>query len=158
MHPHSTTKPCSTCLRVLPLGSFCRHRRRADGHDTQCRECKHAAKARWMTTDAGMEHTRLITEQARARKREAVAIMESVKRTSGCVHCGEREPACLDFHHIDPSTKAKTVSRLGHGTHAWSDKGFVRLRAEMAKCVVLCANCHRKLHAGVIMVPALASA
>lgn len=62
----------------------------------------------------------------------------------GCIACGESEIACLDFHHLDPSVKeGAPPSLLKAGS-------FSRAVEEAAKCVVLCANCHRKLHAGII--------
>jgi hypothetical protein len=60
-----------------------------------------------------------------------------------CVKCGEPEKACIDFHHLDPSTKDFTI-----GKATFSNKE--RLRKEVEKCVCLCANCHRKVHAGLI--------
>lgn len=55
--------------------------------------------------------------------------------------CGESDPVCLDFHHRDPTTK---LHRLAFMTI----KGFSKdkILAEIAKCDVLCANCHRVLH------------
>lgn len=59
---------------------------------------------------------------------------------SGCKLCPETDQDCLDFHHTDPTTKDGTISKmLGVSTPV--------LAAEIAKCVVLCANCHRKVHA-----------
>lgn len=49
--------------------------------------------------------------------------------------------ACLEFHHKDPSKKEVTLSRAVN--NGWS---IERMEKEIAKCVVLCANCHRKLH------------
>ena len=60
---------------------------------------------------------------------------------TACIKCGEADPACLDFHHVDASKKEANLSvAVAH----WS---ISRLQKEMAKCVMLCANCHRKLHA-----------
>lgn len=56
--------------------------------------------------------------------------------------CGENHPACMDFHHRDPSTKTASVSNL---VRCGSSKA--RIKAEIAKCDVMCANCHRKFHA-----------
>lgn len=62
-------------------------------------------------------------------------------KVGGCTRCGERDPACLDFHHIDPSKKSFNIGvQLG----SYSLK---RVQNELLKCQVLCANCHRKLHA-----------
>tara|TARA_R110000803_G_C11765627_1_gene294530 strand:+ start:31 stop:546 length:516 start_codon:yes stop_codon:yes gene_type:complete len=60
-----------------------------------------------------------------------------------CAHCKLREPDHLeiyDYHHIDPSTKSYTVSKIIHGP-------MDRLIAEVDKCLLLCSNCHRKEHA-----------
>ena len=56
-----------------------------------------------------------------------------------CVHCGESDPRCIDFHHVDPKKKLFNVT---NGT----DKDLVL--QEIKKCVNLCANCHRLLHCG----------
>ena len=64
------------------------------------------------------------------------------KMNCGCYKCGFNEsPHALDLHHIDPETKSKTVSAML--THNLKD-----LINEVRKCVVICANCHRRLHAG----------
>ena len=57
--------------------------------------------------------------------------------------CGETEPVCLDFHHIDPNEKDFTI-----GKHR--NKSKENLMKEIEKCVCICANCHRKIHAGII--------
>ena len=60
----------------------------------------------------------------------------------GCYRCGFNEsPQALDLHHIDPETKSGTVSAML--TNKLKD-----LISEVRKCVVICANCHRRLHAG----------
>ncbi len=56
--------------------------------------------------------------------------------------CGITDPIVLDFHHRDPSEKKTNVARFGRG--GWSLK---RIDEEIAKCEVVCANCHRRLHA-----------
>lgn len=57
-----------------------------------------------------------------------------------CV-CGEDHPDALDFHHRVPSDKKLS---MGH-TQGLTLSAVMR---EAEKCVVLCANCHRKGHAG----------
>lgn len=58
-----------------------------------------------------------------------------------CSQCGESHPGCMDFHHINPSEKGANISHLIHGVY-----NTKLILAEIDKCVVLCANCHRKLH------------
>jgi hypothetical protein len=57
-----------------------------------------------------------------------------------CERCGEDHPACLDFHHRDPEQKEVIVSKLVD-QRGW---GIERILREIAKCEVICANCHRK--------------
>ena len=58
-----------------------------------------------------------------------------------CERCLETHPACLEFHHREPKKKEIVVSKaLDWG---WS---IERILTEIAKCDVVCANCHRKLH------------
>lgn len=62
------------------------------------------------------------------------------KKTLACEVCGENHPACLDFHHVDPREKKFSVSTR-------HDRPSMKaLLAEIAKCRVLCSNCHRKEH------------
>ncbi len=60
-------------------------------------------------------------------------------RAGGCIKCEEKDAACLDFHHRDPSTKEGQIGEF-------RKFGVKHLLAEIAKCDVLCANCHRKHH------------
>ena len=62
------------------------------------------------------------------------------KAARGCALCGERDPRCLDFHHRDRSEKKDKVSKLV------AQRAVARMKEEIAKCTVICANCHRKLH------------
>lgn len=55
-----------------------------------------------------------------------------------CVDCGVGDPVLLDFDHRDPSTKRSEVARLA------SRKPWPQVLAEIQKCDVRCANCHRR--------------
>jgi hypothetical protein len=59
-----------------------------------------------------------------------------------CQRCGYAEcPEALDFHHRDAARKDFGISSRGY-TRSWD-----RVRAELDKCDLLCANCHREIHA-----------
>ena len=58
-----------------------------------------------------------------------------------CKLCPETHPACLDFHHRDGTRKEFNIG-VANGTVS-----LKRIMKEVAKCDILCANCHRKLHA-----------
>jgi len=77
-----------------------------------------------------------------ARRREELkAWMREFKAGLSCKKCGENHPAALQFHHLNPGEKDMNISETIH--NGWSKK---KIQKEMAKCIVLCANCHAKIH------------
>lgn len=65
-------------------------------------------------------------------------------RKRACSHCGEGELRIIEFHHIDRATKRGDVADMLR--EGWDDDA---VRDELARCVCLCLNCHRKLHLGL---------
>lgn len=64
-----------------------------------------------------------------------------------CQVCGYRRYlGALQFHHLDPSSKAFSLSRRG------CTRAFAELQAEAAKCALLCANCHAEVESGLVVV------
>lgn len=58
-----------------------------------------------------------------------------------CEKCGETHPATLQFHHIDPTKKEGNIGALTR--NGWS---INKIKEEIRKCKVFCANCHLKFH------------
>jgi hypothetical protein len=56
-----------------------------------------------------------------------------------CVDCGASDPVVLEFDHVDPSTKREAVGFLARSGYPWPT-----VLAELDKCQVRCANCHRR--------------
>jgi len=73
-------------------------------------------------------------------------IVDTIKTTAGCQTCGyNTDPRALQFDHINPATKYRTRSgKLVHlADMVKGDRYSLRtILAEIAKCRVLCANCH----------------
>ena len=68
--------------------------------------------------------------------------IQRVKRMSKCCKCGlDHKPYLLEFHHLDPSTKFKSVTNLQF--NAYSMKV---IKDEIRKCVMICRNCHMEFH------------
>ena len=123
------TKECKKCKRVLPLSMF-------DENRHQCKDCRKAYRKQ-----RRQEHPEIHTAQAIRRQKRQGDWLNSQK--TPCVVCEESEPVCIDFHHIDPTEKDFTIGKHRSRSRDW-------LSQEIAKCVCLCANCHRKVHAGLI--------
>jgi len=86
-----------------------------------------------------------------ARKRRRIALNERInaaKASLGCICCSENDPVCLEFHHPDPAEKDFAIGSTKRIGYSWK-----KILAEIAKCVVVCSNCHKKLHAGRIALP-----
>lgn len=81
-------------------------------------------------------------EKAAVRRKILQGWLKEYKSALSCEKCGERHWACLEFHHRDPSEKDVEIARMAFDK-GW---GIGRMMAEINKCAVLCANCHRKEH------------
>ena len=71
-----------------------------------------------------------------------LSFIEDYKSKRQCERCGESDIRCLDLHHRDPSEKEVEIARIARAK-GWKQE---RILAELAKCDVVCANCHRKIH------------
>ena len=58
-----------------------------------------------------------------------------------CEKCGYNKcNGALEFHHLNPQEKDFSISSTG------TTKSFDRIKKELDKCIILCANCHREIH------------
>lgn len=88
------------------------------------------------------EKTRKKVQSLRANHREWY---NALMKDKCCTYCPENCIPCLDWHHLDPSTKNENISKMMN-----SCRTFNTILEEMNKCIVVCSNCHRKIHAGLI--------
>ena len=78
-----------------------------------------------------------ISERKKLERTYKRRVLQRYKTIKGCTSCGYRKnAAALQFDHRDPTTKEITIAAA---THRWSLR---KLATEVAKCDVLCANCH----------------
>ncbi len=87
-------------------------------------------------------HRETNNERTKTRRGANRAWVYAYKRdVAMCIRCGEADPACLDFHHLDQASKEMAIGQMV--TYGYSRE---KIRAEMEKCSILCSNCHRKEH------------
>ena len=65
-------------------------------------------------------------------------------KSQGCLLCNEDCPSCMDFHHIYDNKESNVGELIKYGKK--------RILSEIRKCVILCANCHRKVHARLLEI------
>ncbi len=75
----------------------------------------------------------------KAQRAITLEYIRSFKESSCCELCGESATVCLDFHHRTASEKSFSLSDA-------KDQTFDAIKAEIRKCAVVCANCHRVIH------------
>ena len=87
------------------------------------------------------KHAEKIKEKTKKTKEKGRQKWRDFKATLSCVQCGENHPATFDFHHVVRLPDNKKVNRL------LTNNNYKAARKEIEeRCIVLCANCHRKLH------------
>jgi len=102
---------------------------------------KHAEEMRKYRRDYYYRNKEEHYQRNRKQASKIRSFIKSVKKASKCVVCGEKDIRCLDFHHKNPKIKEKAISQVFRV--GWS---LSHLEKEIAKCVILCSNCHRKKH------------
>ena len=70
--------------------------------------------------------------------------IKELKHRSKCCMCGESDNCCLEFHHVNKENKCFSIGKIPH-TATLED-----VKKELAKTICVCANCHRKIHNGVL--------
>ncbi len=139
----SRMKFCGKCEETKEDDCFSNKRSSKDGLQNWCKVCKRLHENSLYKRSDTYRATKLARNaKVKTQHREFIS---RYKRFCGCRLCSENEPVCLDLHHIDPNEKDKEVSVLVSSTR-------LKIKEEMRKCVVLCSNCHRKLHAGLLSI------
>lgn len=112
-------KYCPKCDKDKPIEDFYNRRGKTNG-SVYCKSCT-------------KEQTIL-----RQRKLKQLAIDY---KGGKCEKCGYNKcNSALEFHHINPKEKDFSISKLKR--YSFSNK----IKKELDKCMLLCANCHREIH------------
>lgn len=132
-----THRTCIKCEEEKLISEFSKQSSNADGsgYKSYCRLCYKDMRRKYYLKDPKKQ----INRSKRSRERLQYEF-QLLKSKLECENCGESDPRCLDFHHINPKLKLKPVR------DCFFKNGKTVAEQEINKCEVLCANCHRKHH------------
>lgn len=126
-------KRCVTCQQMLPLSAFNKRKLSKDGLQFRCRECFR----KWYEANKEPHkknvHDRVVRIRGPLYERLRAYFLDHI-----CVDCGQNDPLVLEFDHIGDD-KTKDVCKLLLEGYSWKV-----IEAEIAKCEVVCCNCHRR--------------
>lgn len=100
-----------------------------------CRKAHRETAKRWRQLPQSREK---IIQNRRGWKAQRLEYVTKLKEASPCTDCKQYFPAvCMDFDHLDGNEKVASISQL----RKW--RSMEELNAEIAKCELVCSNCHR---------------
>ncbi len=137
-------RKCGKCNLEKDFSDFHKKKGGKYGLQPHCKSCS-IARAKKHYQDNKLASLERMSVHNRCRKRFLREWVASIKAEAGCCVCGESDDCCLDFHHPNDD-KDKGVS------YCIAVKSLKRLVNEINKCVCVCSNCHRKIHAGKIVL------
>lgn len=100
----------------------------------ECKTCRGVRSRGWYDNNK-----ELTIERSQTQLKEKKEWFKELKSQLKCERCGENHIACLEFHHKDPKEKEFVIGQF-------RNKSKEVILKEIDKCIVLCANCHRKEH------------
>jgi hypothetical protein len=128
-------RKCYRCGESKPAEAFAWRRRERGQRDTFCRPCRKAyGREHYLANRQRYVDQARITKQRLARER--TAYLFEFFEAHPCRDCGETDPMVLEFDHLRDK-------RFNIGS-ALPYRNWASILAEIEKCDVVCANCHRR--------------
>lgn len=123
---------CSKCKIEKSISEYGVRRASKDGLMTMCKECNRVKQRKQYKGNKKYYLDR--NRELRSLNREKY---KKTKEGKPCSHCGGIFPqVCMDYDHVDPSTKRMCVAQMMG--YSWKD-----IQKEIDKCELICSNCHR---------------
>jgi hypothetical protein len=130
------TKQCSKCGKIKSINDFNIKKTTKDGYQYSCKECNKS-----YLKDHYSKNKEYNIQKTKKYKDDIKSFLDGYKKNLKCEKCSETDIACLDFHHLNCSEKDFEI-----GIAVSRGYSIDKIKQEIEKCVILCANCHRKLH------------
>ena len=130
-------KICHDCQQVKPLSDFNKNACKRDGLQTTCRACQRKRSRTYYVRNRKRMVRQIIAARARRRRALQMFVLDYLA-LHPCVDCGEADVLVLDFDHV------RGTKEIGIADIIVRERPLALLKAEIAKCDVRCANCHRR--------------
>ena len=125
-------KLCPKCNLYKEPFEFNRNASKKDGLQSYCIFCRAALNREWYQQNKSLQKSR-----AQQSKRKLRNYIDNYLSTQYCIDCGTSDQDVLEFDHLyDKKFNISDAPRLG--------VGIERLKLEIDKCDIRCANCHRR--------------
>lgn len=112
---------------------------------TIMRECKKHGMTEFVLRSDGAYRCKKCATEAVQRRRDKTKELLVEYKGGKCEICGyDRCIGALEFHHINPEEKEFGIGQKGY------TRSMEKNKAEADKCILVCANCHREIHEGLV--------
>jgi len=129
-------KTCTICGEDKDFDSFAFRNKAQGTRRSQCKSCmSDRDKDSYKNNQARRDS---IKSNDSRRRQELINKVWLHKINHPCVDCGFSDPRALEFDHLPEFEKSYDISAMVDRRFAWD-----KIQEEMAKCEVVCANCHR---------------
>lgn len=130
-------KKCSRCHEVKDITAFVKAQENITGYKSYCKLCQNS-RQRAIYKQNPNERKKQVYLAVKARKKRLCEEVDRIKSVP-CADCNKTfPPYVMDFDHREPEQKIEGISKI---TRSGSSKKKILL--EIAKCDVVCSNCHR---------------
>lgn len=130
-------KRCGICGLNKRKSSFNKHVSTHDGLQSRCKKCKRKESRQYYKKHAKRMRKQILLSRRKRIEENYVKLLKFLE-VKKCVDCGEGDPIVLDFDHVNGNKIFDIGSFVSRG-YSWE-----RTFKEIKKCVVRCANCHRR--------------
>lgn len=113
------------------------------------KECKHHGMTEYVYVQSEKRYRCVKCRSAAVQKRREKTKKLLIEYKGGhCEICNyNRCLSALEFHHLDSNEKDFGVAEKGY------TRSLEKNKKEVDKCILVCANCHREIHEGLIVIP-----
>lgn len=131
-------KRCSYCRKIKNINQYWQNKVKRDGRQTICKECHSYIRDKHYKNNK-KSHRRAVKELKQQKVKFLKLALKDYLSRHYCVDCRERDPNVLEFDHINKQKKSQSISNMVGCAYSWE-----KILKEIEKCVVRCANCHRR--------------